>query len=328
MKTKNYVYLICFLAVLFSFSSIADVFSTLGLNEKTARTTFLSNIVGQINAEPLSVSSSEDFGGSQEAYVKIRQELKEFKIPFTKNLTSLSAEAKRQAATELCAYVKNYVNSPEFQEDYAARRAAAKPVEEPYRPDEAQIREMKKSLNEGEKQLAAAKKSNMLTAEQLSSASKGLEDMKRQLRQYDDPTPNKTLWEKKFPEDPAVAVKNRLQEYLDLAATVDFDAKTNGTGKKQKFVNPEYENKSLKWKAIYRAGREVNTATTDFVKKWLQGPVIDKANLRPLTISENSLQVSGSTVSKNQETSPAKNAEKKSFLDKVKEKAAKAAKDL
>ena len=40
------------------------------------------------------------------------------------------------------------------------------------------------------------------------------------------------------------------------------------------FVNPDYEKKSKKWKAIYRAGKEVNDAVTAFVKDWLKGEII------------------------------------------------------
>jgi hypothetical protein len=73
-----------------------------------------------------------------------------------------------------------------------------------------------------------------------------------------------------------LAVKTRLNEYLELHATVDFNARLTGTGSNQKFVNPAYEKKSLKWKAIYRAGKDVNDVAAAFAKDWLKGDVISK----------------------------------------------------
>lgn len=74
-----------------------------------------------------------------------------------------------------------------------------------------------------------------------------------------------------YPEDPAIIVKTRLNEYLQLLATVDFDAQLTGTTKNnRKFVKPAYENQSLKWKAIYRAGKDVNEVASAFAKEWLK----------------------------------------------------------
>ena len=81
--------------------------------------------------------------------------------------------------------------------------------------------------------------------------------MKKQIAAQSDPTPNLTLWKKLYPEDAAVAVKNRLNEYLALTATVNFTAVTTGSGKNKRFADPAYEAKGPKWKAVYRAGKEV-----------------------------------------------------------------------
>lgn len=88
------------------------------------------------------------------------------------------------------------------------------------------------------------------------------------------PFPGKDAWIKLYPQDPVVMIKTRLQEYLQISSTVDFSAKLTGTGKKQTFVNPVYEKKILKWKDIYRAGKEVNEVITIFVKDWLKGEII------------------------------------------------------
>lgn len=67
-------------------------------------------------------------------------------------------------------------------------------------------------------------------------------------------------------------VRKRLQSYLSLVATVDFDAQLTNSNQYgiRKFVKPEYEKKDNRWKAIFRAGREVNGVVTAFVKDWMK----------------------------------------------------------
>jgi hypothetical protein len=90
------------------------------------------------------------------------------------------------------------------------------------------------------------------------------------------PFQGKEVWEGKFPEDPSLIVKKRLEEYLALVRTVDFEAQLSAPDayKVRKFVNPAYEKKSMQWKALYRAGKEVNLEVTKFVNDWLKGEVI------------------------------------------------------
>jgi hypothetical protein len=72
--------------------------------------------------------------------------------------------------------------------------------------------------------------------------------------------------EKIYPSDATDMVKKRLTQYLQLSATVDFDAVV----KDRRFVNPEYEKKSSDWKMCFRAGKEVNEAAREFAKEWLK----------------------------------------------------------
>jgi len=69
-----------------------------------------------------------------------------------------------------------------------------------------------------------------------------------------------------LPVDPAELVRNRLKEFLEESATVDFDAKLTG----KTFSDPVYESKDQKWKMYYRAGKPVIEAAQDEVRKWLQ----------------------------------------------------------
>lgn len=77
---------------------------------------------------------------------------------------------------------------------------------------------------------------------------------------------NKGEDDKKYPADPAELIKKRLQSFLDISATVDFDATLNG----EQFANPENEKKSDQWKMCYRAGKTVIAAAREEVELWLK----------------------------------------------------------
>ena len=78
-------------------------------------------------------------------------------------------------------------------------------------------------------------------------------------------------WEKKYPAGPKAIVVLRLREFLAESATVDFTAKTalSKEKKKQTFVNPEHELKSLQWKMMYRAGKPAVEAARAAAQDWL-----------------------------------------------------------
>ena len=71
--------------------------------------------------------------------------------------------------------------------------------------------------------------------------------------------------DKNYPPDPADMVKKRLTDFLEISATVDFDAEVNSG----MFVNPDYQKKNGWWKMCYRAGREVVQVAREEAQKWL-----------------------------------------------------------
>ncbi|MFV0389558.1 MAG: hypothetical protein ACK5NT_12480 [Pyrinomonadaceae bacterium] len=238
---------------------VNDVLTQLNLQTGNANRFILNNFVADFSTGGVNAESSSNTNDTD----SVRFQSKTFQIPKVSTLQNLIGGNRAATATEFAKYVREYVESAEFATDYATRRANAMPKSEPSRPDEASIKDMKNSL----RQMESVRKS--LPASARSQMDKSINDLKKQIAIYDDPTPNKSLWMKKYPQDPSVVVKKALEEYLETAATVDFDAKLKTVGQKQKFVNPTYEAKSLKWKAIYRAGRESNQAVIAFVKKWL-----------------------------------------------------------
>jgi len=261
---KKLIYCAAACIMLCSYIAISSVIDQLGIADATAKNYILKNIVGRHDMGAIDDAEKIEDGSA------IYKELKSFKLPILKNLSAVVNGNKKQIAKEVCEYVKAYVESDEFKNAYAKARAEAQPTSEPDRLDASTLQMLKQSLKESEKNYAALKGNKMVPANALSQMQKAIADMKAQIASQSDPTPNKTRWLRLYPENPNVAVKNKLQEYIKLAPTVDFSATLTGTGKNRKFANPLYEAKSLKWKAIYKIGKEANEVTTNFIKEWLK----------------------------------------------------------
>lgn len=93
----------------------------------------------------------------------------------------------------------------------------------------------------------------------------GLPKLGKMLDNAVDNKIDKSQNEKNYPSDATEMVKKRLTDFLEVSATVDFDAELNGS----RFANPEYEKKSPWWKMCYRAGKPVIEAARDEAQKWL-----------------------------------------------------------
>ncbi len=269
MKRKEKLLIAATLVFLSSaFKMMDDIMTRLGMQQENAQWHIIRNFIGRFDTGPMELGVED--GPANSVY----KQLQSFRIPTAKLLPSVISGDKAAAAKELCEYVKKYVNSVEFATEYAKLREGAIPLTDRgmslsdlkrnsdvhrlniknYPNDTKYVAEQQKLLDESEKKIATM----------LDAAKK--------------PFPGKEAWEKLYPADPAVMIKARLQEYLQVAATVDFNAKLTEPDKYKikKFVNPAYEKKSLKWKAIYRAGKEVNDVVTSFVKEWLKGEIIAK----------------------------------------------------
>lgn len=251
------------LTIATAFRSLENIIARLGLQEQNAKSFILRDMVGRLDTTPIDES---DLNLTDSEY----DQTKVFQIPAAPMLTAVITGDRKAAARELCEYVKAYVNSPEFRTDYERIREASKPTEEPAGMDAATLEATKSAVNEMEKQYETLKASKQVPESALAEFKKTIAGMKAKLATMDDPSPYLTRWTKLYPEDPKILVKARLNEYLQLLATVDFDAKTSGSPKNQKFINPVYEKKSLKWKAIYRAGKDVNEVASAFAKEWLK----------------------------------------------------------
>ncbi len=311
MKTKTIILIVVPVVLLFSsFKYAEDIIAKLGLAHDNAQNYILANVTGGF----------QDFGN--DTY---------FKLPYAKLLPSVVAGDKIGATKELLSYVRMYCNSEEFNKAYAKKRNNLKPTSEPQRMDEETLKSMRGSIKDLETALVDLKKNPKGNAQIIPMYEEMVVSQRMQVAEWEDPTPNLTKWKKKFPEDPAVAVKGRLEAYLKLVSTVDFNAKLTEPDKYKirKFVNPDYESKSDEWKATYRAGKEVNDVAKAFVQDWLKGEIIaankikmpQEAGNSGNSVTKNLVGTKSADASTNSESSEEPVKEKKSLLGKLKDKA-------
>lgn len=266
----------------FAVNTVDDIVTRLGMRQSEAKKHIFGNMVGDFIYFP-NGNNGDAFHGDA------------FKIPLAKLLPEVIKGDKVSAAKELCAYVKMYCNSEDFINDYNRYRNMFKPKTAPVRDanivkaNANMVSIYKEQITMYEKSLADAKKAK--DANSIALYEKSLADLRKQVASLEDPDPEKTAWERKYPVEPSSYIKSRLEEYLSLMATVDFSAKLAAKGGKMIFVNPAYEKKNVKWKAIFRSGKEVNDAVTAFVKEWLKGEIIASLKTKmPVDPDESSAQ--------------------------------------
>jgi hypothetical protein len=233
-----------------------SVFEKLGLEEAVAKKYVVNNVLGNF------------YNNTSESFVP-----NEFDLPRARLLQSVISGDKTTAAKELCVWLKDYTKSEEFILAYNQRREALKPkTNNVVRPDEETIAMTRESLKSIERDLAQMKKTKGTPAASIKSMEDQAAQQRAMLKAWDDPFPALSRWQANYPANVQELVRKRLQSYLDVVATVDFDAQLTQPDKYgiRKFVKADYEKKDNRWKAIYRAGREVNGVVTAFVKDWMK----------------------------------------------------------
>ena len=259
---------------------VEPILTKLGMDSATAQNYIMANFTGSFSSD---YDVRDDF----------------INTPRLKALASIVQGDKVGAALELCEYIKKYCNSQEFADRYQKKRADSKPGSEPPQMDEETIENMRQNVKELESALAELKKSPKQNAQAITAYEPMLTAQKATLAEWEDPTPNKTKWERNYPADPAVLVRRKLEDYLQLLKTVDFNARLTAPDAYniQKFSNPEYESKPAQWKACYRAGKEVNEEVKAFVEDWLKGEVISSAKTRMAEAEPQAVQPAKGVVS-------------------------------
>lgn len=194
-------------------------------------------------------------------------------------------------AMDILNYTKTFVTSQQFKKEYDVHRESRKPQ----KPNEPKTKQQiqKERIDELNKALAENDKAIQNVPNDMKASMREVQNvLKEQLKQYEDPN-NELLimmaegekmsyesalqnyklslskWESEYPEDHKLMLKARLEKFIQLAESVDFNAALKEVNGKQKFVNPEYERKPSEWKAAYRAGKPVIDAAKNFAKQWV-----------------------------------------------------------
>lgn len=196
--------------------------------------------------------------------------------------------SNRAAVTrDLLNYAKHYVQSKEFQDSYARYRNSYKPSG-PYRVDtflsenerrNRHIRDVTATIEDYNKRLKSidpqykpgVEKSVAEAMEDLADLqSSQSEIMKDEQSQIADYKTKLSEWEKEFPSNPALFIKIRLQQMLNLTKDIDYSAELVTRNATRYFVNPVYEKKDQHWKYAFRAGKEVTETARAFAMTWLK----------------------------------------------------------
>ena len=212
-----------------------------------------------------------------------------FPLPSKSNIEKYPQNKRAAAVQVIGAYIKEYLTSGDFAKQYQVLREEKKPklphsLEERLKKEinnlyqalkeaedasrkadtelksiyEASIRKYKQSINALENDYDpqhAAQIEGIVTQYDYD-----MSDYRFRLKQF----------EKKYPANVKLFIRNRLQDFLQLSSTVDFDADREPKSNGQKLAGPHYEEKPQAWKYCFLAGRDATTAARKLAAKWMK----------------------------------------------------------
>lgn len=188
----------------------------------------------------------------------------------------------------LAGWARSYAESDLFADAYAARRSSSMPAppEHTESVDEAVERWTREGLEELESMrrstlpmLPEADRAEMLerletmeaqyrNPELLAIQRQGIEmERAEQQRSYEAAL---ARWAAELPEDPGTLIAQRLHEFLDTCADVDFDAELVERYGRLRFADPDYERRPWAWKLCFRAGAASVEAARRVATGWLE----------------------------------------------------------
>jgi hypothetical protein len=258
MKTRSFIILVSLAAVLLT-AFTNDVLKRLSLSEAEAKAAIRDNF--------------------------IRRELW---VPDKQAIKSIAVAKQAITVKELGTYMRQYIESPEFNKAYQEARAAAKPaakgdakilINERLVAIEQEMKEMNEklktagsdnkklyefSLSQLKQEWDALKNpSHPMHNDYLGNLTEETEESEVQRKMETE------YFNKDYPPTVKELVKLRLQHFLDVTATIDFNAKLVQQGKFKVFADPALEAKNGDWKKLFRAGPETIGAARQFAQAWL-----------------------------------------------------------
>lgn len=213
-------------------------------------------------------------------------------LQFSYSAAKLPGAARVELVKVMGTVAKAYTESEAFSKWYQEYRERNKPQPSPPMNTAAenrktQVESLRKALAEMEAAYTKApdnakkayKESVDMTKKMIKDTEKSNPEYDRMTDQYakqsNDAAKKQDAeklaqWELGYPKDPKPLLKKRLQEFLDLSATVDFNAQLVEDKWKMKFAKPEYENKGAKWKQCFRVGKDAVDAGRTIAKDWMK----------------------------------------------------------
>ncbi|MDW7760399.1 MAG: hypothetical protein SCM96_07160 [Acidobacteriota bacterium] len=207
-----------------------------------------------------------------------------------KAFKALPASARASIVKAGLSWAKAHTETAKFKAAYLERRESEKP--ETYSEGLSADEEIKTQKAEFEKQVAEMRKALPgMDPETRKAMEEAIKEMEAQMAEMGkDPEQMAMMremmemqnaedrerheeqvreWEENFPADPRILIRNRIREFLETSADVDFSAKLVRSGSVMRFADSEYEEKSPDWKLCFRAGKEATEAAREFAKSWL-----------------------------------------------------------
>lgn len=129
---------------------------------------------------------------------------------------------------------------------------------------DAQINQMVEQARQSQQQIAQMRQSGQLpnAAVLMTEQDRQLQNQQRQ-QEYEEQL---AKFSAAHPADPREAIRRELNQFLQVSASVDFNAKlTNG-----RFVDPAYQGKDSEWKRCFRAGKPAVDAAREVAQDWLR----------------------------------------------------------
>jgi hypothetical protein len=129
---------------------------------------------------------------------------------------------------------------------------------------DAQIDQMIAQAKQAQQQIAQMQKSGQIpTGPQLMSEQDRQQQNAMRQQEYQE---RLAKFQAGHPADPREAIRRALNEFLQVSASVDFNARVvNG-----RFVDAAYQAKDEQWKRCFRAGKPAVDAAREIAQGWLQ----------------------------------------------------------
>jgi hypothetical protein len=203
---------------------------------------------------------------------------------------SASPDLRAAMVKGVVAIARAYTATEDFARRYAQFREGRRPERDvlPHNGDEA-LAAQQKQLEEVIRQ--AQKMAAELPVEARQQLADNIADMKKQLAELNsDPKHRAAVdaaakesareaeaeyarrdraFEREFPARAQQLIAERLKAFLELSATVDFNATLVEKDKRMRFADPDLEAKPREWKMLYRAGKPAVDTARAAAEEWL-----------------------------------------------------------